>query len=67
VIRSVLFEYTRNSPDACIDEKIVFKEYSVERAGGMVHVSDFKRRERGNARDRRDRPRNGAAVQVKAA
>jgi mannose-1-phosphate guanylyltransferase len=67
VIRSVLFEYTRISPDACIDEKIVFKEYSVDRAGGMLHVSDFKRREWGNARDRRNRPRSGAAVQVKAA
>jgi mannose-1-phosphate guanylyltransferase len=67
VIRSVLFEYTRISPNACIDEKIVFKEYSVDRAGAMAHVSEFKRREWGNARDRRQRPRSGPAERVKAA
>ncbi len=67
VIRSVLFEYTRISPDACIDEKIVFKEYSVDRAGGMAHVSEFNRSEWGNARDRRGRPRVGVADDVKAA
>jgi mannose-1-phosphate guanylyltransferase len=67
VIRSVLFEYTRIARDACIDEKIVFKEYSVDRAGGMAHVSEFKRSDWGNARDRRSRPRGGAVDQVKVA
>jgi mannose-1-phosphate guanylyltransferase len=66
VIRSVLFEYTRISTDACIDEKIVFKEYSVDRAGGMAHLSESLRSEWGNARDRRSRSR-GAADQAKAA
>jgi mannose-1-phosphate guanylyltransferase len=48
----VLFEYTRISPDVYVDEKIVFKEYSVNCAGEMVHVSEFDS-EWGNARDRR--------------
>jgi mannose-1-phosphate guanylyltransferase len=67
VVRSVLFEYTRISPGALVDEKIVFKEYSVDRAGGMAHVSEFARSEWGNARDRRNRPRGGAVDEVKAA
>ncbi|NMM39131.1 MAG: NDP-sugar synthase [Glaciimonas sp.] len=53
VIRSVLFEYTRISPDAYLDEKVVFKEYSVNRAGEMTHVSECGDSEWGNARDRR--------------
>jgi mannose-1-phosphate guanylyltransferase len=67
LVRSVLFEYTRISPGACVDEKIVFKEYSVDRAGGMSHVSEFNRSEWGNARDRRTRPRSGVVDEVKAA
>jgi mannose-1-phosphate guanylyltransferase len=67
VVRSVLFEYTRISSGAHIDEKIVFKEYSVDRVGGMAHISEFVRREWGNARDRRSRPRAGVADDVNAA
>jgi mannose-1-phosphate guanylyltransferase len=59
IIRSVLFEYTRISPDACIEERIVFKEYSVDRAGGMAHGSEFRFSGWGNARDRRNRRRSG--------
>ena len=58
VIRSVLFEYTRISPDVYLDEKIVFKEYSVNRSGEMVHISEFGS-EWGNARDRRLKRRSG--------
>lgn len=58
VIRSVLFEYTRISHDAFIEERIVFKEYSVDRAGRMAHVSEFWRSGWGNARDRRSRRRS---------
>lgn len=57
VIRSVLFEYTRISPNVHLDEKVVFKEYSVNRAGEMAHVSDFSNSEWGNARDRRHKRR----------
>jgi mannose-1-phosphate guanylyltransferase len=67
VVRSVLFEYTRISAGASIDEKIVFKEYSVDREGGMAHVSEFERSEWGNARDRRGRRRVGVADEVKVA
>ncbi len=67
VVRSVLFEYTRISSSALVDEKIVFKEYSVDRAGAMTHVSEFDCSEWGNARDRRLRPRGGVADEVKAA
>jgi mannose-1-phosphate guanylyltransferase len=67
VVRSVLFEYTRMSPGARIDEKIVFKEYSVDRDGGMAHISEFERSEWGNARDRRGRRRVGVAHDVKVA
>ncbi len=59
VIRSVLFEYTRISPDVYLDEKVVFKEYSVSRDGEMVHVSAFGNSEWGNARDRRLKRRFG--------
>jgi mannose-1-phosphate guanylyltransferase len=67
VVRSVLFEYTRISPGARVDEKIVFKEYSVDRTGGMAHVSEFESSEWGNARDRRARSRAAVADAVKAA
>jgi mannose-1-phosphate guanylyltransferase len=42
VVRSVLFEYTRVSPHAQIHELIVFKDYSVDRAGEISHVSHFR-------------------------
>ncbi len=64
VIRSVLFEYTRISAHAHVNEKVVFKDYSVNRAGDMEHVSDEGISDWGNARDRRQkrRPTEGAQV-----
>ncbi|MBW3512466.1 MULTISPECIES: sugar phosphate nucleotidyltransferase [Janthinobacterium] len=53
VVRSVLFEYTRVLPGVRLDEMIVFKDYSVDRAGQMRHVSDYEKDAWGNARDRR--------------
>ena len=53
VVRSVLFEYTRVLPDVSLDELIVFKDYSVDRAGEMKHVSEYENDEWANARDRR--------------
>ena len=53
VVRSVLFEYTRVLPDVTLDELIVFKDYSVDRAGEMRHVTQVESGEWGNARDRR--------------
>lgn len=53
VVRSVLFEYTRVLPDATLDELIVFKDYSVDRAGEMQHVSTDERGGWMNERDRR--------------
>ena len=53
VVRSVLFEYTRVLPGVALDEMIVFKDYSVDRAGQMRHVSDYETDAWGNARDRR--------------
>lgn len=57
VVRSVLFEYTRVLPDVNLEEMIVFKDYSVNRAGEMKHVSEYASEEWGNARDRRSRRR----------
>ena len=57
VVRSVLFEYTRVLPGVQLDEMIVFKDYSVDRAGNMRHVSDYERDAWGNARDRRSQRR----------
>ena len=57
VVRSVLFEYTRVLPGVLLDEMIVFKDYSVDRAGNMRHVSDYERDAWGNARDRRSQRR----------
>ncbi|MNL68244.1 hypothetical protein D3C87_1929390 [compost metagenome] len=53
MVRSVLFEYTRVLPDVLLDEMIVFKEYCVDRAGRMRHVSEGDANAWGNARDRR--------------
>lgn len=57
VVRSVLFEYTRVLPDVTLEELIVFKDYSVDRAGEMKHVSQYETGEWANARDRRRRRR----------
>ena len=66
VVRSVLFEYTRVLPGVVLDEMIVFKDYSVDRAGEMRHVSDYDPDAWGNARDRRNRRRVEASVALYA-
>jgi mannose-1-phosphate guanylyltransferase len=66
IVRSVLFEYTRVLHDVTLHEMIVFKDYSVDRAGEMKHASEYSSEEWLNARDRRTRPR-GAVGQVRAA
>jgi mannose-1-phosphate guanylyltransferase len=53
ITRSVLFEYTRVLNDVTLQEMIVFKEYSVDRAGEMKHASEYTSGEWLNARDRR--------------
>ena len=53
VVRSVLFEYTRVLRGVTLNEKIVYKNYSVDRAGEMKHLSEYPAGEWGNARDRR--------------
>ncbi|MYM32513.1 NTP transferase domain-containing protein [Duganella sp. CY15W] len=57
VVRSVLFEYTRVLPNVSLDEMIVFKDYSVDRAGNMLHVSESDPDSWANARDRRSKRR----------
>lgn len=52
VERSVLFEYTRILGDARLDEVIVFKEYSVNRAGEMRRLAEVDNQDWGDARDR---------------
>jgi len=53
IIRSVLFEYTRVLNDVTLHEMIVFKDYSIDRAGEMKHSSEYSSSEWLNARDRR--------------
>jgi mannose-1-phosphate guanylyltransferase len=53
VVRSVLFEYTRVLNDVTLHEMIVFKDYSIDRAGEMKHASEYNSDEWLNARDRR--------------
>jgi mannose-1-phosphate guanylyltransferase len=65
VVRSVLFEYTRVLHDVTMHEMIVFKDYSVDRAGEMRHVSDYASDEWVNARDRRRRRRHEIASATK--
>jgi len=60
VTRSVLFEYTRVLPDVSLDEMIVFKDYSVNRAGVMKHTSEYDPDAWANARDRRNKRRSDA-------
>jgi mannose-1-phosphate guanylyltransferase len=56
VERSVLFEYTRILGDAQLDEVIVFKEYSVNRAGEMRRLAEVDNQDWGDARDRLQEP-----------
>ena len=58
VVRSVLFEYTRVLPNVSLDEMIVFKDYSVNRAGDMKHASEYDAEAWANARDRRSKRRS---------
>jgi mannose-1-phosphate guanylyltransferase len=58
VVRSVLFEYTRVLPNVSLNEMIVFKDYSVNRAGDMKHVSEYDPDAWANARDRRSKRRS---------
>ncbi|WP_343731136.1 NDP-sugar synthase [Duganella sp.] len=57
IVRSVLFEYTRVLPNVSLEEIIVFKDYSVDRAGVMKHVSELPLDVWSNARDRRNKRR----------
>jgi mannose-1-phosphate guanylyltransferase len=61
IVRSVLFEYTRVLHDVTLHEMIVFKDYSVDRAGEMRHASDYTSEEWVNARDRRRSRRTESA------
>jgi mannose-1-phosphate guanylyltransferase len=67
VTRSVLFEYTRILPGARVEEKIVFKEYCVDRDGAMSHVSEFEISEWGNARNRHNRSTVALVEEARAA
>jgi mannose-1-phosphate guanylyltransferase len=61
IVRSVLFEYTRVLNDVTLHETIVFKDYSIDRAGEMKHSSEYSSDEWLNARDRRrSRRKDGA-------
>ncbi|AIY42092.1 Mannose-1-phosphate guanylyltransferase [Collimonas arenae] len=62
VVRSVLFEYTRILCDAQLDEVIVFKEYSVNRAGDMRRLQESDTHEWGDARDRAPESANELAM-----
>jgi mannose-1-phosphate guanylyltransferase len=62
--RSVLFEYTRVLHDVNLHEMIVFKEYSVDRAGEMKHASECLSEEWINARDRRSKRRTEGGVPI---
>jgi mannose-1-phosphate guanylyltransferase len=64
VVRSVLFEYTRVLPNVSLNEMIVFKDYSVDRAGEMKHVSETHPDSWANARDRRSKRRNAEDTEL---
>ncbi len=66
ITRSVLFEYTRVLRDVTLDEMIVYKDYSVDRAGEMKHVSEYAADEWVNARDRRSIRRTDGAADLLA-
>lgn len=64
IVRSVLFEYTRVLNDVTLHETIVFKDYSIDRAGEMKHSSEYSSDEWLNARDRRRSRRKDAAEET---
>ncbi|WP_192805009.1 sugar phosphate nucleotidyltransferase [Noviherbaspirillum aerium] len=53
VVRSILFEYTRVLPGTELEEVIVCGDYSVDRKGNMMRLSDNEDAGLNNARDRR--------------
>lgn len=61
VIRSILFEYTRVLPNTMLNELIVCADYSADRDGNMLRLSEARNCGLLNARDRRKMPRNIAA------
>ncbi|TFW36011.1 sugar phosphate nucleotidyltransferase [Massilia horti] len=61
IVRSVLFEYTRVLDNVVLNEMIVFKDYSIDRAGEMKHASEYSSHEWLNARDRRRSSRKALA------
>lgn len=67
VIKSVLFEYTRVLPNVLLDEVIVCKDYSVNRAGDMRHVSELDNKDWTNARDRREQHQANQAANIEVA
>jgi mannose-1-phosphate guanylyltransferase len=64
IVRSVLFEYTRVLNDVALNEMIVFKDYSIDRAGEMKHVSEYSSQAWLNARDRRHSRRTEQAEEA---
>lgn len=62
VIRSILFEYTRVLPNTELNEVIVCADYSADREGNMIRLSEVRDSGLLNARDRRKAPRNMARV-----
>ncbi len=62
VIRSILFEYTRVLPNTELNEVIVCADYSADRDGNMVRLSEVRDSGLLNARDRRKTPRNTVRV-----
>lgn len=64
VVRSVLFEYTRVLNDVALHEMIVFKDYTIDRAGEMKHSSEYSSDEWLNARDRRRSRRKESAEEI---
>ena len=67
IVRSVLFEYTRVLNDVTLHEMIVFKDYSIDRAGEMKHSSEYGSSEWLNARDRRRSRRKEQAEETEKA
>ena len=53
ITRSILFEYTRVSPDTQMTELVVCKQYCVDRDGLIQHVSECQSNRWHDARDRR--------------
>ncbi|WP_188421069.1 sugar phosphate nucleotidyltransferase [Oxalicibacterium solurbis] len=61
VVRSVLFEYTRVSPESTMEELVVCRNYCVSREGEMRHVSECEDDHWRDARDRRSVTRSSKA------